>query len=63
MINQPTQITKESLSCIDFVFTTSPNLISNTGVDLSLIDKCHHSLIYAIIDFKVPLPPPYLRPV
>ena len=30
IINQPTHITKES-SCIDLVFTTSPNLISNTG--------------------------------
>ena len=51
--NQPVHITKESLSCL--------NLISNTGVDLSLFDKCHHSVIYGIIDFKVPLPPPYLR--
>ena len=37
IINQPTHITKESSSCIDLVFTTSPNLISNTGVDLSLL--------------------------
>ena len=63
IINQPTNITKESSSCIDLAFGTSPNLISNTDVDLSLFHKCHHSLRYSIIDFNVPLPPPYLREV
>ena len=63
IINQPTHIKKEYSSCIDLLFTTSPNLINDTGVDLSLFDKCHHSLIYGIIDFKVPLPPLYLREV
>ena len=53
IINQPAHITKESLSC--------PNLVSNTSVDLSLFHKCHRSVIYGIIDFKVPLPLPYLR--
>ena len=57
IINQPTHITKESSSCIDLVFTTNPNLIRNTGVDLPLFDKCHHSLIYGLTDFKLPLPP------
>ena len=55
-------MTKESSSCIDIIFT-SPNLISSTGVELSLFEKRHHSLIYGVIDFKVPLPPPYLREV
>ena len=63
IINQPTDIAKESSSSIDLVFTTSPNLISKTGADLSLFDKWHHSLIYGIIDFKVPLSPPYIREV
>ena len=63
IINQPTHVTKESSSCIDLVFATSPNLINNTGVDLSLFDKCYHSLIYGITDFKVPFPPPHLREV
>ena len=52
IINQPTHITKESSSCIDLVFTTSPSLISNTGVDLSLFDKYYHSLIYGILIIK-----------
>ena len=63
IINQPTHITKESFSCIDLIFTTSPNLISNTGVDLSLFENCHHGLIFGLIDCKVTLPAPYLREV
>ena len=51
-------MTKESSTCIDLIFTKSPNLISNTGVELSLFDKSHYSLLYGVIDFKVRLPPP-----
>ena len=56
-------MTKKSSTCIDLIFTKSPNLISNTGVELSLFDKSHYSLLYGVIDFKVRLPPPYLREV
>ena len=63
IINQPTHITKEYSSFIDLIFTTRPNLISNTGVKLSLLENCCNSLIYGIIYFKVPLTPPYLRKV
>ena len=63
LINKPTHVTKESSSCIDLIFTTSPNLIRETGVELSIFENCHHNLIYGIIDFKVPLVPPYLREV
>ena len=63
LINKPTHVTKESFSCIDLIFATSPNLIRETGVELSIFEKSHHNLIYGIIDFKVPLPLPYLREV
>ena len=63
LINKPIHITKESSSCIDLIFVTSPNLIRETGVELSIFEKCHHNLIYDIIDFKVLLPPSYLREV
>ena len=45
IINQRNQMTKESSSFIDLIFT-SPVLISNTGVELSLFEKCHCSLIW-----------------
>ena len=63
LINKPTHVTKESSSCIDLIFATSPNLIRETRVELSIFEKCHHNHIYGIIDFKVPLPPSYLREV
>ena len=63
LINKPTHVTKESSSCIDLIFATSPNLIRETEVELSIFEKCHHNLIYSIIDFKAPFPPPYLREV
>ena len=63
LINKSTHVTKESSSCIDLIFATSSNLIRETGVALSISEKCHHNLIYGIIDFKVPLPQPYLREV
>ena len=63
LINKPTHITKESSSCIDIIFATSPNLIRETGVELSVFGKCHPNLIHGVIDFKVPVPPPYLRGV
>ena len=31
IINQPTHITEVSSTCIDLIFTASPNLISDTG--------------------------------
>ena len=63
LINKPIHITKETSSCIDLIFATSLNLITEIGVELSIFEKCHHNLIHGIIDFKVPFPPSYLREV
>ena len=57
LINKPIPITKESSSCIDLIFATSLNLITEIGVELSIFEKCYHNLIYGIIDFKLPFPP------
>ena len=56
----PKHVSKESSSCIDLIFVTSPDLIR---VELSIFGKCHHNLIHGIIDFKTPLLPPYSREV
>ena len=63
LINQPTSITKNSLSCIDLIFTSNPNLISSSGVERSLFEKCHLNIVYGKIDFEIPIPPPYMREV
>ena len=51
------------MSCIDLKFCTNQNLISKYGVDASIFDKCHHSIIYGKIDIRVPLPPKNVREV
>ena len=61
LINQPTYTTKDSLSCIDLIFTSYPNLINSSGVEMSLFEKCHHNIVYGEIDLKIPIPPPYMR--
>ena len=60
LINKTTHVSKESI-CTDLMFATGPNLTRETGVELSISEKCHHNLTYGITDFKVPLPPLYLR--
>ena len=59
----PTHMTKQYSSCIDLIFTSNPSVISASGVELSLYEKCHRNLIYGKINFNVPLPPPYIREV
>ena len=60
-INWPaSHITKESSSCIDLIFTSDPSVISASGVELSLYEKCHRNLIYGKINSNVLLPPPYI---
>ena len=45
------------MSCIDLIFCTYQNLISNYVVDVSIFQKCHHNNIHGKIDICVPLPP------
>ena len=30
---------------------------------MSLFQKCHHKILYGKTDFKIPIPPPYMREV
>ena len=43
LINQPKHITKDSLSCIDLIFISNPNLINSSSVEMSLFEKYHHN--------------------
>ena len=63
LINQPTHITKDYFTCIELIFTSNPNLINSSGVEMSLFEKCHHNIVYGKIDFKTPLPSSYMREV
>ena len=63
IINQPTHIVNNLLSCIDLIFCNNMNLISNFGVDFSIFEKCHHNIIFGKINIRIPLPPSYIREV
>ena len=54
------------MSCIDLIFCTSKNIISNHAVDVTMLrcyEKCHHDIIYGKINIRVPLPPVFIRKV
>ena len=51
------------MSCIELIFCLNQRVISNHGVDVSILDKCHHNIIYSKINIRVPLPPAYVREV
>ena len=62
-IDHLTHVINNSSSCTDLVFVSNPNVICNSGVELSLFDKCHPNLIFGKLNFMVPLPPTYQRQV
>ena len=63
LINQPTHTINTSSSCIDLIFCSNTKIITESGVEKSLFDKCHHNLIFGKMNFKIPLPPPYKREI
>ena len=63
IINKPTHFINNASSCIDLIFSTNTNLVTNSGVEQSLYKTCHHEIIYGEVNFKIPLPPPYYREI
>ena len=60
IIDKPTGVINNSMLCIDLLFCTNQNVISNYGVDVSMFKKCHHNIIHGKIDIRVPLRPVYV---
>ena len=64
LIKEPTNFEpNKRKTCIDLIFSSQQNLISESGVHPSLFQTCHHQIIYAKIDLRFYLPPPYERQV
>ena len=63
VIKEPTHILHNSSSCIDLIFASQPNLITESGVRPSLHPNCHHRLIYAKFNLQIYYPPQYYREV
>ena len=51
------------MSCINLTFCANTNVISKHGVDVSIFEKCHHNIIFGMMDIRVPLPLAYVREV
>ena len=60
MFDKPTRFINESSPCIDLIFSSNVNLPKKCGVEQSLYEKCHHSIIYGTLNFNIPLPLPIL---
>ena len=63
IINEPTHISNTSSSCIDLIFTSQPNLITEFGVHSSLRPNCHHQIVFAKLNLHIVYLPPYLREI
>ena len=61
VINGPTHILPNSASCIDLIFTTETNFVTDSRVLPSLFPRCHHQLIFAKVSFTTFFPPAYKR--
>ena len=61
LINDPTHIQGNSLSCIDLIFTGQQNLLVNSGVHASLHPNCHHQIVHSSFNLNIYYPPPYQR--
>ena len=55
----PTHILPNSASCIDLIFTTETNFVTDLGVLPSLFPRCHHKLIFVKLSFTTFFPPAY----
>ena len=63
IIKKPTHILNTSSSCINLIFTSQPNLITDSGVHSSLHPNCHHQIVFAKFNLHIVYPPPYLREI
>ena len=63
-IDQPKHIINNKSSCTDLLFTANSKFLCDVGVEQTIYEKCHHSIIiYASLILNIPLPPPYYREV
>ena len=63
LINKSTHCVNGSSSCIDLIFTSNTNLVTDFEVDPTLYKTRHYNLIFGKINFNIPLPPPFYRDI
>ena len=63
LFKEPTHISNNSSSCFDLIFTSQPNLITDSAVHSSRYPNCHHQIGFAALNLHIVYPPPYLREI
>ena len=61
LISEPTHILRNSLSCIELIFSDEPSLVVDSGVHHTLHENCHHQITYCKLNLKFVHPPPFER--
>ena len=61
LLNEPTNIRNESMSCIDLIITDQPNMFVDYRVHPFLDIHCQHQIIFGNLNLSMPSPPPYNR--
>ena len=60
IIKEPTHISNTSSSWIGLIFTSQPDLITDSGAHSSVHPNCHHQIVLEKLDLHIVYPPPYL---
>ena len=63
IIKEPTHISNTSSSCVDLLFTSQPNLVTNSGVHSSVHPNCHHQIVFVKLNLYTVYSPPYLQEI
>jgi len=63
LIDEPTNVRGECMSCIDLIITDQPNIFVESGVHPSLDDHCQHQIVYGKVNISIHHPPPYKRTI
>ena len=62
IIKEPTHISNTSSFCVDLIFTSQPNLITDSGVHSLLHSNCHHQIVFGKFNLHIGYPhPSYVR--
>lgn len=52
ILNELTQVQRQTSSCIDLIFTGVPNLLVKSGVYPSLMTICYHQIVQSKFDLN-----------
>ena len=63
IIHEPPHVLEYSVFCIDQVFTSQENLVTNSGVQSSLHPNYHHQRVFSNFNLKIYHSTPYERSI